>query len=80
MALVLDNLAVHKAKSVKKKMDELLMKPVWNVPYASDLNSIEYVFSMLKRNFKKAKLNSIMNTQNSNTEELIYSAWKLIQK
>ena len=56
------------------------MKPVWNVPYAPDLNAIEYVFSMLKRNFKKAKLNTMMNDLNSNTEELIEAAWKQIQK
>ena len=57
----MDNLQVHKTKAVKKKLEELNFEVIWNVPYKPELNAIEYVFSMVKRNYKRMKLNSYVN-------------------
>ena len=56
MALLMDNLIVHKTKKVQAKLKELQFEVIFNAPYQPELNAIEYVFSMVKRNYKKMKL------------------------
>lgn len=43
------------------------------------MNSIEYVFSIVKRNYRKLKLNSYVNELNTPTAELIQESFNLIQ-
>ena len=52
IAIVMDNLQVHKTKAVQKKMRELQLEVIWNVPYSPEYNAIEYVFAMVKKNYK----------------------------
>ena len=37
-------------------MEELLKKPIWNVPYCPAYNPIEMVFAQVKHSFKKQKI------------------------
>ena len=64
MALLMDNLIVHKTKRVQAKLKELQFQVIYNAPYQPELNAIEYVFSMVKRNYKKMKLEELMNQGN----------------
>ena len=80
MALFMDNLAVHKTKAVAKVMEQLLIKPLFNVPYCPDYNPIETVFSQVKRDFKKQKLNSIQNKLNRSQEEMIKATFGKVKK
>ena len=61
MCLYMDNLAVHKSKVVRERMDELSFKYIYGPAYSPDLNPIETVFSMAKGKIKKARLAAICN-------------------
>ena len=52
IALFMDNLNVHRSKKAKKKMEELSIRPIYNIEYQCELNPIEAVFSKLKHKFK----------------------------
>ena len=56
LAIVMDNLAAHKTTAVKDKMKELGIAWIMNVPYSPQYNSIEIVFSQVKRKFRELKL------------------------
>ena len=56
IAIVMDNLAVHKTKDVQAKMRELQLEWIYVVPYHSDLNAIEFIFSRVKDVFRRKKL------------------------
>ena len=58
--LVLDNLSVHTCKWTKHIMAVLDYKWAFNAPYYPDGNAIEFVFSIVKRIFKRSKLNGIV--------------------
>ena len=45
LALFMDNLAVHKEKTVKPLYQALDIMPIWNVSYSPEFNPIESVFS-----------------------------------
>ena len=52
ICLYLDNLSVHRTKAVKKKMSELNIIPIYNIPYSPDFNGIESYFSLVKGGYK----------------------------
>lgn len=53
--LVMDNLPVHHAKSVKKFVDDNNIKILFLPPYSPELNPIEESFSKIKQYIKKQK-------------------------
>ena len=57
----MDNLNVHKTNKAKKKMQELGIRYVYNVPYAPDFNPCESCFSKIKNYYKREKLNRLVN-------------------
>ena len=61
LALFLDNLSCHHSKSVKRKYQELQIRPIFNAAYYPRGNPIEEVFSIVKREFKAQKLDRILN-------------------
>lgn len=50
--LYFDNLTVHKTKAVKKKLEDLKIIPIYNIPYSPDFNGIESYFSLVKGEYK----------------------------
>ena len=80
IAIVMDNLQVHKTKAVRKKMTELAIEQVWNVPYSPEFNAIEHVFSMVKRNYKRMKLHDYANEVNRHPSAIVQAAWEEIKK
>ena len=59
--LFMDKATVHTAKDVKTKMEELNITPIFNVTASPDFNPIEAVFSFVKGNFRRARLNALAN-------------------
>ena len=57
----MDNLSVHKSKDVVETMNQLNIKPLYNVPYAPDFNPCESCISVLKNYYKRKKLNLLVN-------------------
>ena len=58
--LVLDNLSVHTCNWTKHVMATLNYTWAFNAPYFPDGNAIEFVFAIVKRMYKKSKLNGIV--------------------
>ena len=52
ITLFMDNLGVHREKTVTPLYLQLNIKPIFNVPYFPDGNPIESIFSIVKRVFK----------------------------
>ena len=60
VALVMDNLSVHKTPAVKELMIQLKFEWIYNVPYSPQLNAIEFAFSQVKLFYKQLKLRALV--------------------
>lgn len=79
LALVMDNLGVHKALIVKPYYTKLNITPIWNVPYSPEFNPIESVFSRVKMLFNKKRLNEIVNRRTFSFERTIDACFLAIR-
>ena len=61
----MDNASIHKNKVFKNEIEKNKWIIIYNVPYHSHLNPIEYVFSLLRK--------QILNNDTSTIEQLIKS-------
>lgn len=78
--IFMDNLQVHKTAEVHQTMTNLQLQPIWNVPYRFEFQPIELVFSQVKREYKKSKLNAFINEKAFDYEREIESAFKKVKK
>ena len=60
ICLYMDNLAVHRSKVIRERMDELSIAYVFNPPYSPEYQGIESVFSIFKRKLKKERFRCII--------------------
>ena len=75
----MDNASVHTTIKFKKLINELNLNIIYNAPYHSEFNPIEYVFSLLRKEIQKNTnrtreeiINTINNfIKNVNPEYLI---------
>ena len=73
-----DNLNVHRSKQATKLMADLNIPVVWNAPYSPQFNAVEYIIGVIKQNYKKNKLNKILNGTNETERELLSKAVKKV--
>ena len=71
----MDNLTVHRERTVKLLYSDLDIMPIWNVSYSPEFNPIESVFSQVKRFFSRERLNIIANHGNFDDNKTIRSAF-----
>ncbi len=57
----MDQLSVHREKTVKLHYPSLDIMPIFNVSYPPEYNPIESCFSQVKRNFCRERLNVLAN-------------------
>lgn len=57
--LFLDNASVHHTKKFKEFAKETKIHALFNVPYNSEKNPIEYVFSLLRKVLEKSMFKTI---------------------
>ena len=69
--LYLDNLSVHRTKSVKKKFADLNIHPIYNIPYSPDFNGIESYFSLVKGEYKNLWMQKYVNEEAIEPEILV---------
>ena len=67
----MDNLSVHTSKLCRDKMAECSIPYIFNVPYSPDFNPIEFCFSKLKNNFKKLRMDMIVNNKKIDIDGII---------
>ena len=78
MCIYLDNLGIHRSKATKEVFEKHQMLFVFNPPYAPFGNPIEECFAVVKQDYKKAKLNRIVNGTDYTNEELVTNAFKKV--
>jgi len=71
----MDNLTVHRERTVKLLYSDLDIMPIWNVSYSPEFNPIESVFSQVKRLFSRERLNVIANHGDFDDNKTIRSAF-----
>ena len=80
IALFVDRLSVHRSKVVAARLDELGIPLVLNASYEPDFNPIENIFSEVKRNYKKIRLENIVKERTENVTTSITSAFNSIPR
>ena len=76
----MDNLSVHRAPAIIQQMEELDIPYIFNVPYSPQFNPIEYCFSKIKGNYKRKKLNMLLNGEDLNPVQLIMDSVNKLKK
>jgi transposase len=61
LTFFLDNASIHRSKIFQKYIKENNLKIIYNVPYHSHLNPIEYIFSLLRRELLNGDTSSLEN-------------------
>ena len=64
---------------MKQKAEELKIPLCFNLPYKPEFNGIEEVFSLVKRNYKREKLNTLVNKVNKETKTMIKEAFESVK-
>ena len=59
-------------------MEELKIPVIWNAVYSPQFNAVEYIIGVIKQNYKKNKLNKILNGSNETERELLSKAVKKV--
>ena len=80
VCLFMDNLAVHRSKKSKARIDELGIRWLFNLPYQCELNPIELVFSKVKQKFKTQRAESLVRGKRPNIHTLIMRSVKCLLK
>ena len=61
LAIFMDNLKVHTSLDTKEVYKDLDIMPIFNAAYSPELNPIEAVFSKVKFNYNRERLNCLVN-------------------
>ena len=61
LTFYLDNASIHRSKLFQKYVQQNNLKIIYNVPYHSHLNPIEYIFSLLRRELLNGDTSSLEN-------------------
>ena len=70
----MDNMRVHHSRVSKEAYKELDLTPIFNIAYSPQFNPIESVFSMIKSNYKKLLLKTLIQKNKVRTRHLITNA------
>ena len=71
----MDQLSVHKEKTVRPFYASLDIMPIFNVSYSPEYNPIESCFSQVKRHFCAERLNVLANNGDFDQNKTIRSAF-----
>ena len=52
-SFLMDNASIHKSKKMIKYIKDNNLKVIYNIPYCSEYNPIEYIFSLLRKKIIK---------------------------
>ena len=77
-ALYMDRLTVHRMITVKERMRNLNIFPIYNCPASPDTNAIETCFAQCKLWYKRERMNALVNERDFNVEEGINKSLDVI--
>jgi transposase len=78
ICVYMDNLAVHRSREVKERLDELSIPYIFSPPYSPDFNPIESVFSIFKRELKVKRLAAILQGRPFNVRKTVKKTFEEI--
>ena len=78
IALMMDNLWVHKRPECRELMGRLNIRPIYNVGYSPEFNPIEAIFSKVKRRFSCQRLQNLVTKVGFNMDTEIEAAFKAV--
>ena len=55
---LMDNASIHKSKKMTKYIKDNNLKVIFNIPYCSEYNPIEYIFSLLRKKLLNEEINN----------------------
>ena len=55
---LMDNSSIHKSKKMIKYIKDNNLKVIYNIPYCSEYNLIEYIFSLLRKKLLNEEINN----------------------
>ena len=80
ICLFMDNLSAHTSDRSKDAMRGHGFKWIYNVPYSPDYNPIEFVFSIVKRNFRALRAQKLTGLIQDSHEAMVTKAVKMVKK
>lgn len=57
-SFLMDNASIHKSKKMIKYIKDTNLKVIYNIPYCSEYNPIEYIFSLLRKKLLNEEINN----------------------
>jgi transposase len=75
----MDNMRVHHSRLAKEMYEKLKLVPLFNIAYSPQFNPIECVFSMMKANYKRMFLKSLIDVKRPNARRLIEEAIRVLE-
>ena len=76
--LFMDQLTVHRMVTVKDKMAEYGITPIYNASASPELNAIETCFAQVKHRYKKERMIALINRREFDVEEGMARAFEAI--
>jgi len=67
----MDNAQWHLSFVLLNEMGRLDLYPLYNVKYTPELNAIEYVFGLIKRKYRRNRLDALLTGREISNEMLI---------
>ena len=80
MGMYLDNLSFHHSKDTQKLLGTLKIPYVYNPSYTPAANPIEECFAIVKQQYKKERLNKIMNNTRYDNKDMIKKAFRVLNE
>ena len=80
ICLFMDNLSSHTSERSKQAMRDKGIRYIYNVPYSPDYNPIEFVFSIVKRNFKGLRAQKMTGLIQDSHQAMVTKAVKNVKK
>ena len=76
MALFMDGAKFHTSKFTREQLKLLNVRVIMNVSYHPQYNPIEGCFSVVKKHFKRKRLNELANGQCANLQKAINNSFQ----
>ena len=61
----MDNMKVHKSESTTQLMQELGIKPLYNMTYSPDMQPVETIYSKVKQHYLKLRARQLVAESNN---------------
>ena len=76
--ILLDNCSIHKAAQTRDLAKRLNMDILWNVPYRPDMNGIELVWAIIKKEYKSLMLQRMAGLTQMTMAECVNKAMQSV--